>query len=331
MAIGLIVRGLAILGWGRSELPKALVTALSLLYVVFYIADVFVLRSGFMISTVRMLFFFTALRLVTAQTSRDYFYLGVLAFLHLMAASMFVGGISYLAVLLLFLIFSILTYTAFEIRRGCQSAAVIVEDANRDRGKLLWVRLATLSMALSGGILVLSFALFLVIPRTLGSSSVSPLRGNYAVGFSDEVNLGNIGSVQLDHTPVMRIKESSGAALEKLKWRGLALRHFSGTRWSNPSPQDKIVEPNKGQYLFARPLSPKRTRPPHPLPCHARTHGGLRAVSRGPARADQRPFPAAARDRYRFLSGTALALPAAAVSSPKLGPRRAAPAGRQCR
>ena len=253
MAIGLIVRGLAILGWGRSELPKALVTALSLLYVVFYIADVFVLRSGFMISTVRMLFFFTALRLVTAQTSRDYFYLGVLAFLHLMAASMFVGGISYLAVLLLFLIFSILTYTAFEIRRGCQSAAVIVEDANRDRGKLLWVRLATLSMALSGGILVLSFALFLVIPRTLGSSSVSPLRGNYAVGFSDEVNLGNIGSVQLDHTPVMRIKESSGAALEKLKWRGLALRHFSGTRWSNPSPQDKIVEPNKGQYLLRVP------------------------------------------------------------------------------
>ena len=141
MAIGLVVRALAILGWGRTELPKALVTALSLLYVVFYVADVFILRSGFMISTVRMLFFFTALRLVTARTSRDYFYLGVLAFLHLMAASMFVGGISYLAVLLRFLIFSILTYTAFEIRRGCQSATVIVEDANRDRGKLLWVQL----------------------------------------------------------------------------------------------------------------------------------------------------------------------------------------------
>ena len=48
MAIGLVVRGLAILGWGRSELPKPLVTTLSLLYVAFYIADVFVLRSGFM-------------------------------------------------------------------------------------------------------------------------------------------------------------------------------------------------------------------------------------------------------------------------------------------
>ena len=253
MAVGLVVRALAILGWGRMELPKLLVTVLSLLYVVFYIADIFILRSGFMISTMRMLFFYTALRLVTAQTSRDYFYLGVLAFLHLMAASMFVGGISYLAVLLLFLIFSILTYTAFEIRRGCQSAAVIIEDANRARGKLLWVRLATLSMALSGGILALSFVLFLVIPRTLVSSSVSPLRGNYAVGFSEQVNLGNTGSVQLDHTPVMRIKESSGATLEKLKWRGLALRHFSGTRWSNPSSRAVIVEPNKGHYLLPAP------------------------------------------------------------------------------
>ena len=253
MAIGLAARVLAILGWGRVELPKPVVTALSLLYVVFYIADLFILRSGFIISTVRMLFFYTALRLVTAQTSRDYFYLGVLAFLHLMAASMFVGGVSYLVVLVLFLIFSILTYTAFEIRRGCQSGAMIVEDTNRARGKLLWIRLAALSLALSGGILVLSFALFLVIPRTLTSSYFSPLRGNYTVGFSEQVDLGNTGSVQLDHTPVMRVKESSGATLENLKWRGLALRYFSGTRWSNPSPRDEIVEPNKGQYLLRAP------------------------------------------------------------------------------
>ena len=253
MAIGLAVRGLAILGWGRSDLPKPLITTLSLLYLAFYFADAFVFRSDFIISTVRMLFFFTALRLVTAQTSRDYFYLGVLAFLHLMAASMFVGGVSYLAVLLLFLIFSILTYTAFEIRRGCLSAALIVEDTNQARGKMVWVQLATLSIALSGGILVLSFALFLVIPRTLASGSMSPLRGNYTVGFSDQVNLGNIGSVQLDHTPVMRIKESSGATLEKLKWRGLALRHFSGIRWSNPSPQDRLVVADEGQYLVREP------------------------------------------------------------------------------
>ena len=253
MAIGLLVRGLAILGWGRAELPKPLVTALSLFYVAFYLADLFVLRSGFMISTLRMLFFFTALRLVTARTSRDYFYLGVLAFLHLMAASMFVGGISYLAVLLLFLIFSILTYTAFEIRRGCQSDAVIAEDTQRTRGKFLWVRLATLSIALSGGILVLSFALFLVIPRTLASSFVTPLRGNYTIGFSEQVNLGATGSVQLDHTAVMRVKESSGATLEGLKWRGLALRHFNGTRWSNPGPEDKVVKPENAQYLLRAP------------------------------------------------------------------------------
>ena len=253
MAIGLLVRGLAILGWGRAELPKPLVTALSLFYVAFYLADLFVLRSGFMISTLRMLFFFTALRLVTARTSRDYFYLGVLAFLHLMAASMFVGGISYLAVLLLFLIFSILTYTAFEIRRGCRSDAVIAEDTQRTRGKFLWVRLATLSIALSGGILVLSFALFLVIPRTLASSFITPLRGNYTIGFSEQVNLGATGSVQLDHTPVMRVKESFGATLEGLKWRGLALRHFNGTRWSNPDPEDQVVKPDNAQYLLRAP------------------------------------------------------------------------------
>ena len=261
-------------------LSRASVSLLSLAYVLFFAFDFWVL-GGFIAAAVRMLFFFTALRLITAEQNRDYLLLGVMAFLQLMLVSMFVAGMGFLAALAGFLVLTVLAYTVFEIRRGCRSAAVLMGGAVDTAAGRLGRRLLLLSAALAVGILVLSFALFWAIPRSFATNWTAPLRGDYTVGFSDEVNLGATGSVAIDHTPVLRVEEASGVDLRRLKWRGLALHHFDGIRWSNPTPEEKLVEPRKGQYL---------------LP------GGRRGVAQGP-RVHYQVDVAPMTTRFLFVAG----------------------------
>ena len=232
--------------------PRVAVSLVALAYVLFFVFDFWVL-GGFITAAVRMLFFFTALRLVTAEQNRDYFLLGVMAFLHLIVVSMFVAGLGFLVALAGFLVLAVVAYTTFEIRRGCRSAAVVMGAAADTFPGRLSRRLILMSGALAVGILVLSFVLFWAIPRTFATNWTAPLRGDHTVGFSDEVNLGATGSVAIDHTPVLRVEEFSETDLSRLKWRGLALPHFDGIRWSNPAPEEQLVGPKKGQYLLPGP------------------------------------------------------------------------------
>ena len=240
MGAALLLRLLRALDVIRFELSKWAVTLLSLLYAVFFPLDYLLISRSFVPATIRMMFFFTALKMLSARTGRDYFYLGLLAFLHLLAASMFVPGIGYLGVLLLFLCLATTAVVSFEVKRGCESGARIVEDlASQNLG--LGTRLAAASAALAVGMLTLSMALFLVLPRVIGRPPISPLSLDQRIGFSSEVDLGATGVLRPDHTPVMRVQALEGD-VRQLRWRGLALPYFDGRRWSSPATRSQLVD-----------------------------------------------------------------------------------------
>jgi hypothetical protein len=250
MAMGgaLLLRLLRALDVVRFELPKWAVTLCSLAYVVFFPLDYLLISRAFVPATVRMMFFFTALKMLSAKTGRDYFYLGLLAFLHLLAASMFVPGVGYLGVLLLFLCLATTAVVSFEVKRGCESGARIVEGPG-SKSFGLGTRLAVASAALAVGMLTLSLALFLVLPRVVGRAPVSPLGLDQRIGFSSEVDLGATGVLRPDHTPVMRVQRLEGD-IHQLRWRGLALSHFDGRRWSSPATRSQLVD--AGSYATPR-------------------------------------------------------------------------------
>jgi transglutaminase-like putative cysteine protease len=250
MGASLLLRLLRALDVIRFELPQWAVTLLSLLYVVFYPLDYLLISRSFIPATIRMMFFFTALKMLSAKTGRDYFYLGLLAFLHLLAASMFVAGVGYLGVLLLFLCLATAAIVSFEVKRGCESGARIVEDlGSKNLG--LGSRLAAASAALAVGMLTLSMALFLVLPRLIGRSPVAAFGLDQRIGFSSEVDLGATGVLRPDHTPVMRVQRLEGA-VQRLRWRGVALSHFDGRRWSSPATRSQLVD--AGSYATPRRL-----------------------------------------------------------------------------
>ena len=253
MSIALVWRAASIVRPASLPIPTRISSIAAVGYFAFYGAELYLggpsILDVFIPATVRMMFFFTALKLLIAKTGRDYLYLGLLAFVQLLTASIFLVGIGYLAVLLVFLLLAIAAYTSFEIKRGCESGVRLVEDYRQGRRRSLALRLVSLAVALTAGVLVLSAGLFLILPRTLGIS-VGGMRAGRPVGFTDEVNLELGGFLQPYDTPVMRVEETSGMTLQGLRWRGLALRHFDGIRWSNPDEEKGPVGPESGTYAL---------------------------------------------------------------------------------
>ncbi|MCB1020820.1 MAG: DUF3488 domain-containing protein [Bryobacterales bacterium] len=233
------------LGKVRFRFPRKATTVVALAVIGFYPLDVLYLSGDFVGATVRLMFLLTAVKIVIAATARDYLYLGMLAFLQLLTASMFVVGLAFLVNLGIFLVLAATAYATFEIGRGAAESERIVGGTPPNLGR----RMFSLGSSLAAGILVASAGLFFLLPRVqLGAPLHLP--GGHFVGFSNEVNLGATGSLSADPTPVMRVQPLDSEDLSGLHWRGVALFRFDGERWSAPQAGARVLEAGaQGMHL----------------------------------------------------------------------------------
>jgi transglutaminase-like putative cysteine protease len=121
-------------------------------------------------------------------------------------------------------------------------------------------RLSLLSAVVALGILALTGGLFFLLPRT-AEAAFSRLIAHrvFLPGFSNQVNLGDIGEIKTSSRPVMHIRMDSALAVGPLKWRGAALSDFDGKRWTNPSRQaEKIPVENEHVVLAPAGLPGRR-------------------------------------------------------------------------
>ena len=67
-------------------------------------------------------------------------------------------------------------------------------------------------------------------------------------GFSDDVELGEIGEIKKNSTVVMRVTVDGGIqAAQGVHWRGVALTKFDGKRWYNePHEPTTLTSPADG-------------------------------------------------------------------------------------
>ncbi len=249
MALALVARAGILAGWLRIPLSDLAVRILTVLYIGFYPLDFLYVSRDFLDATIRLVFFVAVIKLLTARTGRDYLYLGVIAFLELLAAAVLSWNAVFLIFLAFFVVFAVAARTAYEIATSSAQAHL---KAYYTPGKL-GRRLAALSGALALGIAVLSAGLFFVVPRAASAYlSHFPGTGESVVGFTDEVTLGSFGKLLQSSEIMLRVKMLHGPRRRDLKWRGGALRHFDGSRWSNPPALGERLESGRGQYLVAR-------------------------------------------------------------------------------
>jgi transglutaminase-like putative cysteine protease len=239
----LFLRALTIAGRFQVPVSDTTVRALTLAYIGFYPIDFLYISGNFLGATVRLVFFLAAVKLLTAKTGRDYFYLALIALLELLAAAMLTTSVGILFFLALFLLFAVTARTHYEVRYGGGPAARRAAAARID-----W-KVAGLSTVLAFGIMLLGAGLFFVVPRAAGAYfSRLPPTGESILGFSETVALGKFGRLKKDNSPVLRVKILEGNAGNGLKWRGGSLQYFDGAAWSNPRIPTRPVDTPHGRF-----------------------------------------------------------------------------------
>jgi transglutaminase-like putative cysteine protease len=109
------------------------------------------------------------------------------------------------------------------------------------------------SLTVASGSIVLGIVLFFIFPRfAAGYLSRASMQPSLMSGFSDNVELGQIGEIQQSPTVVMRVKTGGPVSYPLLRWRGIALTEFDGRRWSKPDREKEMVPASSDGRIHLR-------------------------------------------------------------------------------
>ncbi len=261
------------------EISARVATWLVLAYFLFYPVDVWTLSRNLaagapnpalyaaLLATVHLVLFATLVRLFSARTNRDYAFLAVLAVTSMLAAAILTAGTGFLAALGIFLVLSVSTFVALEIRRSATGAVSPPLDSGSPLAHRLNRALGITSALVAAGTLALGGVLFFLIPRfTTGYLSALDLQPGLMTGFTDSVTLGEIGKIMKNPAVVMRIRvDGDPAHAQDVHWRGIIYTNFNGRRWFTPARNQYLLIPDaSGEYrLGPSGLPPGDSHPLH--------------------------------------------------------------------
>jgi transglutaminase-like putative cysteine protease len=254
---GILLRALVLSGQIQLELTDRSATLLALAYTAFFPIDYFLLSHTLLSAAVHLVFFLAILKLLSARTNRDNFYIAVIAFLELLAAAILSINFNFFLCLALFLLFAIAALTSGEIRRSMHKSTVIA----RAGLKRFHLRLGLLGMWVALGILALTGGMFFLLPRTADAALSGLISHRILIpGFSNRVTLGEIGQFQMSSRTVMHVAVYGNQPMGSAKWRGAVLSSFDGKVWSNPPLHYKLLPAIRGHVnLGLRPSLRQRS------------------------------------------------------------------------
>jgi transglutaminase-like putative cysteine protease len=262
--------------WRRcpAEIPQRIATRLVVAYLLLFPLDVIFLSRSFvsassnpalyaaLLGAIHFLLFVMLIRLYSATTDRDALFLTMLSFAAILASAVLTIDTTFLGLFFLFLLFGVATFVGLEMRRGSKGAIAPEVDAQPQQERRLDHALVLAALSVALGAMIIGGALFFFFPRFsagyLGRTSLQP---TLMSGFSDDVELGQIGEIKKNSTVVMRVRTGKPVGYPTLRWRGIALSSFDGKRWSSPE-HDSVTIPagmNGWINLTERPADPTAT------------------------------------------------------------------------
>ncbi len=189
--------------------------------------------------------FLSVSRLFNRRSAAEYQQIAVLAFMHMIAATVLTTDLGYAGVFVAFVIATpwALTFAHLrgEIERNYPKDASTdhVTDANRvlSSRRIVGPSFLAWTALLSVPMFAMTIVLFMVFPRVgLGFVSFGKNRGQAVAGFGNNVELGGFGVIRDDPTIVLRITPSRPLDLAEmhryLRLRGTAFDAYDGRRWT---------------------------------------------------------------------------------------------------
>ena len=260
----LLIKGIR---WWRGhgpELSHRAATWLTIAYFVFFPFDLWFISRALatgapnpvlyaaLLATIHLLLFAMIVRLYSARTTRDSLFLALLAFVTMLAAAILTVDTTFLAFFLVFLVLSVSTFVGLEMRRSAEGAWVPPLETGTPAARRLHRALGLTSAAVAVSALVMGAVIFFLLPRfTAGYLSGFNLQPSLMSGFSEDVELGQIGEMMKNRAVVMRVRVEGGPArMENVLWRGIALTTFDGRRWFT-EPHQRVVVTQGADGWFA--------------------------------------------------------------------------------
>lgn len=194
----------------------------------------------------------SGLQLLDARPRRSEFLLVALALFQVVLASSLTDSLLFPPLLIAFLPTCVWTLLVHTLRSEALEAGDPAAASDVLTPGLLGMTLVASSVSL-----VLALGLFFLLPRLhdgLLRTGGSEMRAR--AGFSDRVELGDLGKIRSDPAVMLRVEtvEGEAPAAGDAYFRGLAFDRFDGRSWSMSAPERRPVEgePARGLPLSAR-------------------------------------------------------------------------------
>jgi len=211
-----------------------------------------------------LIIFLAAVKLLQVKKDRDWVFLYLISFFEVLLAAGLSFSPVFLGTLTLYLLCGLSTIIAFEIHKGKRSIAasetrlLVPPDSRifnvsrpRSRRQVEATRLPWVAFTLMVLIFVLALPLFLIAPR---SGAAAFLRGGAGlsnfIGFSESVNLGEIGTLKRDNAVVMHVRIDGKPDGRSIRWRGVALDEFTGRGWRKSPGARRSEQKTNERGLF---------------------------------------------------------------------------------
>src|ERR1051325_2328852 len=211
-----------------------------------------------------LIVFLSAVKLLQVKKDRDWVFLYLISFFEVLLAAGLSFSPVFLGTLTLYLLCGLSAVTAFEIQKARRSLAytetrlLVPPDSRvfKKLGRRSWrnteaARLPFVAVALLILIFALALPLFLIEPRS-GAAALTRSGGGLSnfIGFSENVTLGQIGTLKRDDGVVMRVRIEDNQPARDPRWRGVALDEFTGVGWkkSNQARQLDVVNEKGGFF-----------------------------------------------------------------------------------
>ena len=199
------------------------------------------------------------IKLFNLKLRRDYLHLYAISLVAILTSGSLTTDLWYLPIFLLYLLAAVWTLLLFQLTKHPEEIGMLTPPAplraplhpssGHVTPQFFWLANG-LALATFG----LTLAIFFAIPRVSAGFYQKGFGENIRTsGFSETVNLGEIGPVKRDPSVVMRVELSDGAPREAggLYLRGVAFDQYDGKTWINRLNHRRAVsEDGMGRFVL---------------------------------------------------------------------------------
>ncbi len=227
---------------------------IGLIIIVYFLIDVLYISSSMLTTAVRLLLVAQVVKLFDINNERDLFQIVIIVFFQFLSVT---SNTSTLILLPLFIVAFILTFlwlVLHHFKNEERDALELIKGGDCVSGVHRWhltpaFFISTGLISLASFLMTLLF--FFIMPRVevgFFQHRASPLIR--VAGFSEEIDLGEIGEIKLSPSVVMRVEFPTLKREPSIQphWRGRAFDFFDGYRWIDTIGGKRMLMPEEGSF-----------------------------------------------------------------------------------